>query len=112
MKFVGIFHTDNYTKGRTDQMGISYKDEGTVTTALKRAYFSGVKEDSFMGPIAINTKDSQSPDWEDYFIVTVERLENIPENSSTAIEDYFNSEIEKKRNEGVKKPLVTGRKFR
>jgi hypothetical protein len=108
-KFVGIFNVSSFHKEGTDQKGIGSEVEETVTTILKP---NGYVRGDVFDQVTLHTTDSQSPDWGDRFIVTVEKLEGIPENKGSAIEDFFNQKMEEKRNEGTVKPLVSGRKFR
>lgn len=108
-KFVAIFDVSSFHKEGTDQKGIHDKNEETVTTILKP---NGYVRGDVFDKITLHTTDSQSPNWGDRFIVTVEKLEGLPENHGSALEDFFNEKMEEKRQEGTTKPLLTGRKFR
>lgn len=107
-KFVQIFTVDSYHKGRTDQ-GFVNDGEETVTTELKP---NGWTNGEVIGKVSVHTTDKQSPDWADMYIVTVEKLENVPENKGTDLVDFLKAKIEEKRQEGNIKPIPVGRKFR
>lgn len=107
-KFVGIFDVESFHKVGTDQ-GFIYGDkEERVTTVLKPNGYVGGGE--IVDKISVHTKDKQSPDWSEVYVVTVEQIE-LPVNEGSNIRDFLEQTLREKR-EGTPKPVTIGRKFR
>lgn len=109
---VSVYAVQSFSKERTDQKGISLKDEESVSTTLHPWGFSqgGIRDD-IKSDITIRTPDSNAPDWGDLFFVTVERIE-IPEGlDRDARIEFIREKAEELRRDPVK-PILNGRKFR
>ena len=107
-KLVAIYEVGSFSKQRTDQKSISDQNEECVTTELTPDSFNPGR--GLYRSIFIYTTDSQSPDWSDHFVVTIEKLDPPP--AGAEWREYLKDVVEKKKQEGDANAFPTGRKFR